>query len=413
MEVYKFGGVSLASPEAVKNVAKIMKDYPAKVLVVSAMGKMTNAFEFLVESYMRHLPEKQARLDHILDFHQNMVENLFQDNNEAREEVHSLLEELTEKLSRPGFVNYRKTYDQIVPFGELLSSLIVSHYFRQEGIKNNLLDARKWLHTDDKYGEANVDLRKSQLKLTGMLSDVVLNITQGFIGGNSEGFATTLGREGSDFTAALIAQFTGASSVTIWKDVPGLLNADPQYFHAPVLLQHISYHEAVELAFYGAKVIHPKTIKPLQNHNIPLLVKSFKDPEAAGSVIDCQTTWDGEITSFILKKHQTLLTFRTKDFSFMAEEHLYEIYGQFKYFGLKANLMQHSAITLSVCVDHNIETLGALLGALAMSYDIKYNLNLDLITLRHYNEAALRKVTKNREIMLEQRSRITAQVVLK
>jgi len=413
MKVYKFGGISLATPEAVRHVAKIIKDYPSKILVVSAMGKMTNAFETLVEAHMRHLPEKQARLDYILDFHQNMAEDLFPDNEEARNEVSSLLEKLQDKLNKPGFVNYRKTYDQIVPFGELLSSVMVSHYFRQEGIDNNLLDARKWLHTDDKYGEANVDARKSQQTLTGMLSDDVLNITQGFIGGNSEGFATTLGREGSDYTAALIAQLTGGSGVTIWKDVPGLLNADPNHFESPVLLQHISYHEAVELAFYGAKVIHPKTIKPLQNHRIPLFVKSFKNPEAAGSVIDNQTTWDEEITSFILKKDQILLTFRTKDFSFMAEDHLHEIYGQFNYFGLKANLMQHSAITLSVCIDQDLETLGALLGALAVNYDIRYNKNLELITLRHYNEAAIRKITKDREVLLEQRSRVTAQVVLK
>lgn len=414
MKVYKFGGISLATLEAVKHVAKVIRDYPAEIVVVSAMGKMTNAFEALVEAHMRNLPEKQENLNHILEFHQNMSEKLFLDNNkEARGEVNAMLEELKKKLEKPGFVNYRKTYDQIVPYGELLSSLMVSHFLRQEGIENKLLDARKWLHTDDRYAEANVDSKKSQQTLAGMLSDKMLNITQGFIGGNSEGFSTTLGREGSDYTAALIAQLTGAASVTIWKDVPGLLNADPNHFNAPVLLQHISYKEAVELAFYGAKVIHPKTIKPLQNQRIPLYVKPFKNPEAAGSVIDNQTTWDEEITSFILKKHQMLLTLRTKDFSFMAEDHLHDIYGQFKYFGLKANLMQHSAITLSVCIDQDNETLGSLLGALAIDFDIRYNKNLDLVTLRHHNEAAIRKVTKDRVIMLEQRSRVTAQVVLK
>lgn len=413
MKVYKFGGISLATPEAVKHVAKIIRDYPAEIVVVSAMGKMTNAFEALVEAHMRNLSEKQAHLNYILEFHQSMSEKLFPENEEARGEVSSLMGKLEEQISKPGFVNYRKTYDQIVPYGELLSSLMVSRFFSQEGIENNLLDARKWLHTDDKYAEANVDAKKSHQTLTGMLSDKMLNITQGFIGGNSDGFSTTLGREGSDYTAALIAQLTGASSVTIWKDVPGLLNADPNHFDAPVLLQHISYNEAVELAFYGAKVIHPKTIKPLQNQRIPLFVRPFNNPEAAGSVIDNQTTWDEEITSFILKKHQMLLTLRTKDFSFMAEDHLHDIYGQFNHFGLKANLMQHSAITLSVCIDQDHETLGSLLGALAIDYDIRYNKNLDLITLRHYNEAAIRKVTKKREIMLEQRSRVTAQVVLK
>lgn len=413
MKVYKFGGISLATPNDVKNVAHILRQMPANVVVVSAMEKMTNAFESLVEAHVRLLEEKSFWLKQITDFHLDMAAALFEPDASGMKQVKALLEELQNKLANPAFVNYRKTYDQIVPYGELLSSAILSHFLLQEGIGNVLLDARKWLSTDNNYGTAKVDMEASRQLLAGMVDYHQLNITQGFIGGGTEGFSTTLGREGSDYTAAVVASLLGAAEVTIWKDVPGLLNADPHHFDDTVLLSHISYHEAVELAFYGAKVIHPKTIKPLQNANIPLYVKSFKNPKAAGSIIDQETSWDEFITSFILKKNQMLLTLRTKDFSFMAEDHLHYLYGQFSRYGLKANLMQNSAITLSVCFDEDHDALGTLLGQLSKDYEIRYNKGLDLITLRHYSDAAIQKAIAGRNVLLDQRSRLTAQVVMK
>jgi|AntRauTorcE11898_2_1112593.scaffolds.fasta_scaffold00065_8 aspartate kinase len=413
MKVYKFGGISVASATAIKHVATIIRNYPAEGIVVSAMGEMTNAFEELVEAYMRNLPGMHDKLEAITLAHRDVALSLFEENTEALDEVLSLLDQLRRHLEKPPFINYRKTYDQIVPYGELLSSTILSHYLRQVGLENTLLDARSWMQTDHHYGEANVKEQLTKKRLKEQVPDKGMFVTQGFIGGSDEGFTTTLGREGSDYSAALLAAYLGAASVTIWKDVPGLLNADPDYFESPVMLSHISYREAVELAFYGAKVIHPKTIKPLQNRDIPLFVRSFRNMEAPGSVIDNETNWDEYITSFILKKKQMLLTLRTKDFSFMAEDHLHYLYGLFSDYGMKANLMQHSAITLSVCFDEDHEALGALLDIVAKNYEIHYNKNLELITLRHYNEAAIRKVSEGRKVLMEQRSRLTAQVVLK
>jgi len=413
MRVFKFGGISIASPGAIKNTAGVIRLYQPEVVVVSAMGKMTNAFESLVEAHVRKMNDKEEKYRVIRTFHLDVAQDLFQNNTEAIARITKLLDELKDKLDKPAFVNYQKAYDQIVPFGELLSSTILSLFLAGNNIPNQWLDARKWLRTDSHYREANVDDDQSEKLLRQFIKSGALNLTQGFIGGCDEGFSTTLGREGSDYTAALIASYLNAESVTVWKDVPGLLNADPNFIEDTVMLSHISYHEAVELAFYGAKVIHPKTIKPLQNSNIPLYVRSFNNMKAAGTVIDNETTWDEEITSFILKKNQVLLTLRTKDFSFMAEKHLHYLYGQFSSHGLKVNLMQNSAITLSVCFDEDHETLGTLLGKLAGDYEIRYNKGLDLITLRHYNEVAVRKVTTGRQVLLDQRSRITAQVVMR
>ncbi len=413
MRVFKFGGISIADSTSIKNTVEIIRHYQPEMVVVSAMGKMTNAFESLVEAHVRQLDAKHAKYQAIRQFHLRAAQELFGENKAAVSEVESLLNELKSKLDKSAFVNYQKTYDQIVPYGELLSSTILSLYLAGIGIENQWLDARKWLITDNHYQEARVDDERSGKLLEEMADRSKLNLTQGFIGGCDEGFSTTLGREGSDYTAALIASYLKADSVTVWKDVPGLLNADPNIFEDTVMLSHISYNEAVELAFYGAKVIHPKTIKPLQNANIPLYVRSFNNMKAAGTVIDNETTWDEEITSFILKKNQILLSLRTKDFSFMAEDHLHYLYGQFSSHGLKANLMQNSAITLSVCFDENLDALGTLLGKLARHYEIRYNKGLDLLTLRHYNDVAIRKATAGRNILLDQRSRVTAQIVMR
>lgn len=413
MKVYKFGGASVKSVESVKNVVSILKKYPADVVVVSAMGKMTNALERLVDSYFYHHTDIDEKLNHILDYHRAISHHLFPENPEALKALASVFEELTERLQKVPFVNYDKTYDQIVPFGEKLSSIILANYLRQEGIHSVWLDASRLVRTDERYREARVDEQITKNNLQNAMQNQGIKLTQGFIGGCRDGFMTTLGREGSDYTSALIAALTGAEDVTIWKDVPGLLNADPRYFEETTVLPRISYHEAVELAFYGAKVIHPKTIKPLQNYQIPLFVRSFAEPEKPGSRIDNITEWDSNITSYILKKNQVLLTLKTMDFSFMAEDHLHHLYGVFNSLGIKLNLMQNSAITLSVCFDKEDAKLESLLRAVEKTHHYRYNENVDLITLRHYTDDAIRKVTQNRRVLIDQRSRITAQLVLR
>jgi len=412
MRVYKFGGASLKSPESIRNVKSILHKYPADVVVVSAMGKMTNAFEDLVESYFHHRPDIQQKLNTIQDYHWNIAGELFRDNQQAKEAVKKLFSALSHRLQKIPFVNYDKTYDQIVPYGEKLCSTILFHYLKQEGIGCKWLDATKLIRTDDKFREANVDDELTRTVIDKEFQAEELKLTQGFIGGHKEGYMTTLGREGSDYTAALLAALAGADSVTIWKDVPGLLNADPRFFEETEVLEHISYHEAVELAFYGAKVIHPKTIKPLQNHHIPLYVRSFLEPDKPGSLIDNVTEWDDSITSFIIKRDQVLLTLKTMDFSFMAEDHLHHLYGIFNKLGIKLNLMQNSAITLSVCFDKEDEKLGSLLREVEKTHHFKYNEGVELVTLRHYNPEAIRRVTQNRKVLLDQRSRLTAQLVL-
>jgi len=413
MRVYKFGGASVKSSASVRNVKSILQKYPADIVVVSAMGKMTNAFEELVESYFHHRPDLQQKLNTIKNYHWNIANELFEHNAEAKESVNKLFFDLSERLQKIPFVNYDKTYDQVVPYGEKLSSTILYYYLKQEGMQCSWLDATEIISTDDSFRGAKVHDELTRKNLKSAFEGDYLKLTQGFIGGSRAGFMTTLGREGSDYSAALIAALTGAENVTIWKDVPGLLNADPRYFDKAEVLPHISYHEAVELAFYGAKVIHPKTIKPLQNHHIPLYVRSFREPDKPGSLIDSVTEWDDNITSFILKQNQVLLTLRTMDFSFMAVDHLHHLYGVFNKIGIKLNLMQNSAITLSVCFDKEDEKLASLLRAVENTHHCKYNEGVDLVTLRHYNPKAIQRITSNRKVLLDQRSRMTAQLVLR
>lgn len=412
MKVYKFGGASLQTAASIRNLVSILQKYPADVVVVSAMNKMTNAFEELVDSYFYHRPDIREKFNRIKDYHRNIAREFFTDHSQATGDLEKLFSTIEERLQKVPFVNYDKTYDQLVPYGEKLSSTILYHHLKQEGFNCRWLDATALIHTDANFREARLEDKKTRLSLDKTLQQDGLKLTQGFIGGCKEGYMTTLGREGSDYTAALIAAFSGAEDVTIWKDVPGLLNADPRYFEQTEILSHISYHEAVELAFYGAKVIHPKTIKPLQNYHIPMYVRSFLEPDKPGSLIDSATEWDDNITSYIVKRHQVLLTLQTMDFSFMAEDHLHHLYGIFNRLGIKLNLMQNSAITLSVCFDKEDEKLESLLRAVEKTHHFKYNEGLDLITLRHYNTEAIQRVTRNRKVLLDQRSRRTAQLVL-
>lgn len=420
MKVFKFGGASVKNAEAVKNVGTVINRYNEKLLVViSAMGKTTNGLEKVVQSYIEQDGKTKDYLKEIKDFHFTIIEELFPDSSHpVYNDIHNTFVEIEWEIDDAPTREYDYVYDQIVSIGELLSTKIVSAYLNKTGICNQWLDVRNIIQTDNTYRSAKVDWKQSEnlahKNIPGLFSEnqnVV--ITQGFIGSSSELFTTTLGREGSDFSAGILAYCLNAESVTIWKDVPGMLNADPKWFDETKKLNNISYHEAVELAYYGASVIHPKTIKPLHNKNIPLYVKSFIDPESNGTVINENTSEDSLIPSFIFKMNQVLISISAKDYSFIMEDNLSHIFGIFSDFGIKINLMQNSAISFSVCVDFDEQKTLPLIEKLREHYKILYNDHLELVTIRHYDDKTIGRVTLNKKIIVEQKSRTTARFVMK
>ena len=424
MKVFKFGGASVNSADAVVNVTKILDKYSEEnlLVVVSAMGKTTNALEKLTQAYLNKSNECNVLLDEIKKYHFQIIEALFNDKtHEVFSDIQIIFEELSYKLISHPSESYDFEYDQIVSNGELISTKIISHYLNYKGLKNKWLDAREIIKTDTVYREGKVNWQETMHKTNNLVIPFFENkkppyhlmITQGFIGSTSDKHVVTLGREGSDYSAAIFAYNLNATEMVIWKDVPGLLNADPKFFENTQKLDAISYREAIELAYYGATIIHPKTIKPLQNKNIPLYVKSFLHPENEGTIISNQENTDDLIPSFIFKKEQVLISISPKDFSFIAEENLSDIFGIFSNNKIKINLMQNSAISFSVCIDGNVKRFDALIKALQENYKVKYNLQLDLITIRHYDQATIDKVVGSRKILLEQRSRTTAQLVVK
>lgn len=427
LRVFKFGGASVKDPEAVRNVGNIIRDYGRGplVVVVSAMGKTTNALEKLTAYFMEGRTEKMLEVyKQVKDFHTDIAQKLFPDGNHP---IFSVLEQSFYHLyyyisEKPG-PNYNYEYDRIVSTGELVSTQIVSHHLNDNGVANQLFPAQKLVITDAHFRDAHVDwiltptVIRSRLlpyldpAAPGNKPSVV--ITQGFIGGTSQGFTTTLGREGSDYTAAIVAYSLNASEVVIWKDVPGLLNADPKLFAETMLMPNISYQEAIELAYYGATVIHPKTLKPLLKKNIPLKVKSFFQPASPGTVINQQSDSDHLYPSYIIKSDQVLISIFPKDFSFIAEHNLSRIFSDFARHGVKINLMQNSAISFSVCVDRDKTKTPALLRDLEKNFSVRYNYDLELITVRHYENALTEPLVRGREILLEQKSRTTLQMVVR
>lgn len=416
MKVFKFGGASVKDADAVKNVANVLKRFPEDniCMVVSAMGKTTNALEQLLNAYVAK-EDVQEKLDTLKKFHYDIMDQLFADrSNKVYDEVNNLFVELEWAIEEEPNENYDYDYDQIVSLGELLSTKIVSYYLNSIGLENQWIDARDIIRTDNTYRDAKVDWKLSnELASSKIDKSQKLIITQGFIGVTSENFTTTLGREGSDYSAALLAYFTDAESVTIWKDVPGMLNADPKWFDDTKQLNHISYKEAIELSYYGATVIHPKTIKPLQNKNIPLYVKSFLHPELQGTEINNETTSDSLIPSFIFKVDQILISISPKDFSFIVEENLSDIFSLFAKYQVKINLMQNSAINFSVCADNYSRRVEPLINELKEKYKVLYNDGLELVTIRHYDDDTLKRVLENKGVLLEQKTRNTARYVMK
>ncbi len=418
MLVFKFGGASVKDAAGVTNLAHIVKKYDGQqlVIVVSAMGKMTNALEKLTKAYVDQATDLDTIYSDIKAYHYHILEDLFEPSHPVFNEVANTFVEIDWMIEDEPHNDYDFIYDQIVSIGELVSTRIVAAYLNQEGIKTQWLDVRGYIHTDNNYREGNVYWDKTKASISRDIPPLLeksVVVTQGFLGGTSENFTTTLGREGSDYTASILASCLGAASVTTWKDVPGILNADPKFFGDTIKFNELSYTEAIEMTYYGASVIHPKTIKPLQNARIPLLVKSFNDPDAAGTVIkeSAHTTFEKPV--IILKQNQVLLSISAKDYSFISEDHLSDIFKLFAQNHVKVNVMQTSALSFTVCFDFYQERFEKLLAGLTQDFKVKYNHDITLITVRHYKQEALKELTENKIVLLEQISRNTAQIVVK
>lgn len=415
MRVFKFGGASVKDADGVRNVVSVLREtgHENTLLVVSAMGKTTNAMEALVDAYFNDKAGIADKISDIVEYHTAILDDLFESPQHAvYREVKVLIDEVNGFLAWNKSPNYNFVYDQVVGYGELLSTTIVSAYFEEIGVKNTWLDVRNYIKTDSSYRDTTVHWEKTQ-KNVATINTNVLNITQGFLGSDDNNFTTTLGREGSDYTAAILAYCLNASSVTIWKDVPGVLNADPRYFKETQLLNNISYREAIELAFYGASVIHPKTLQPLQGKEIPLHVKSFVNPKDKGTTVGKGIGIEPKVPCFIVKKNQVLMKLSSLDFSFIVEDSMSELFKLFHEHKMKVDLIQNSAISFSVCVDNKFGGLQPLLNRLKSTYKVVHQEGVSLYTIRHFDANALESLQNGHEILLEQRGKETVQLVVK
>ncbi len=415
MRIFKFGGASVKDAAAVQNVVKVLNEvgYENTLLVVSAMGKTTNAMEEIVNAYFENKQDIPSKIQEIVSYHNGILSELFGNKqHKIYKDFKILIDEINGFLVWNKSPNYNFVYDQIVGYGELISTTIISAYLKEIGIQNNWLDVRHFIKTDNAYRDTTVNWEKTQSNVS-TIDKEILNITQGFLGSDDNNFTTTLGREGSDYTAAILAYCLNADSVTIWKDVPGVLNADPRYFKETQLLNNISYREAIELAFYGASVIHPKTLQPLQRKEIPLHVKSFINPLDKGTTVGKGVKIQPEVPCFIVKKNQVLMKLSSLDFSFMVENNISEIFKLFHDYQIKVDLIQNSAISFSVCVDNKFGGLDELLSQLKRKFKVVHHTDVSLYTIRHFNIQALESLQNGHEILLEQRGKETVQLVVK
>lgn len=416
MRVFKFGGASVKDAEGIKNVYDVLQQvgFDDVLLVVSAMGKTTNALEVMIKNYFEKSAELQSSVQDVKKYHNQILLDLFEDDkNAVFGAINQLFSDLESFLKNNKSPNYNFVYDQIVSFGEIISTTIISHYFNYKGLKNQWLDVRNFIKTDTTYRDAIVDWDQTQTLISKNVKKKVLNISQGFLGSDENNFTTTLGREGSDYTAAIFAYCLNAESVTIWKDVPGVMNADPRYFENATLLNQISYREAIELAFYGATVIHPKTLQPLQRKEIPLFVKSFLNPSLPGTSVSKGADLEPHLPCYIVKKGQLLISLSSIDFSFIMEENISEIFGLFHQYKMKVSLIQNSAISFSVCIEDKFGNFNDLKNVLSKKFKVAYNDNVSLYTIRHFNEKAAEMVEKDKQVLLKQVSRETMQIVTK
>jgi aspartate kinase len=419
MKVFKFGGASVKDEAAVRNLAKIVDSHSSEklIVVISAMGKTTNTLERLTDAFFYKTGNAESVLKEVRDYHFGIIEKLFPEKSHpVYTDIHNALVELEWAIEDEPTHSFDCEYDQIVSVGEILSTKIVAAFLKEQNQKCEWRDIRDYVQTDNTYREGKVDWELTQqlvlADLVPALEKTDMIITQGFLGVTSENFTTTLGREGSDYTAAILAYCTDAESLTIWKDVPGVLNADPKWFDDTRLIPQLTYQDAIELTYYGATVIHAKTIKPLQNKNIPLYVRSFLDPSKEGTKIhDVQAPLP--IPCFIFKVNQVLISISPRDFSFIVEENMSSIFSVLSKHRVKINTMQNSAINLSLCVDEDAQRLPGLIEELGKQYRVLYNDKLELVTIRYYDQATLDRVTIGKSILLEVKSRYTAQLVMK
>ena len=416
MKIFKFGGASVKDSDGVRNILSVLKHtgFDNTLIVVSAMGKTTNALEKVVHSYFENKEQFPKKLEAVRSYHHQIIAGLFSEEKVlVTEKIDSLFDGALGFLFDNAVDNYSLVYDQVVSIGELVSSTIISYYMRHEDIENTWLDARKCVKTDTYYRDANLDWEKTKTEILTMVKGNSTLISQGFIGSAPNGMTTTLGREGSDYSAAIFAYAIVADSVTIWKDVPGVLNGDPREFEDTVLLNQISYREAIELAFYGASVIHPKTLQPLQRKEIPLYVKSFENPENTGTVVSKGKILEPYVPCYIVKKNQTLLKLSSKDFSFIIEDNISEIFALLHQYKMRVEMIQNSAISFSICIFNKYSKLESLVNALNAKFNVKVTDQVALYTIRHFDKPAINFI-KNKvgSILLEQRTTDTAQFVV-
>jgi len=416
MKVYKFGGASIKDAAGIRNLANIVAaEKENLVIVVSAFGKTTNALEKVLRAWLAGEKNYKELLDDIYSFHLSVAEELFPTGNSEKSKIDISFAKLEEYLVSSKKNDYDFEYDQVVSYGEIWSTMIVATFLESKDLDAEWIDIRGNLITDDRFRDANILWNESTARIESVFNfkGNSIYVTQGFIGSTVAGQTTTLGREGSDYTAAILANILDAECVIVWKDVPGLLNADPKWMSDAVKLEEISYKEAVEMTFSGAKIIHPKTIKPLHNKNIPLHVRSFMSPGEPGTVIKADATLKKVFPVFIKKENQILISILPKDFSFVMGDNLSRIFHSFIMHGIKVNLVEASAISINVCVDDERVKVVDLLNDLHTEYSAIYNENVEILSIRHYTPAAIERITDGREILLEQRARNTVRFVVR
>lgn len=419
MRVFKFGGASVNSAEAIKNVAHIVHKYldEPMVVVISAMGKTTNLLEKTVPGVTQSDAERAAFIRQSYEYHLTIAHELLPPDDPTFSKIERLFDELDKKSSAVA-TNYNYDYDQVVSFGELISTTLISGYLNNIGLNNIWLDVRNVIRTNENYREGIVDFKTTEQLAKQLIATLLDNndtriiVTQGFVAGTAAGTTTTLGREGSDYSASILSYCLDARSMTIWKDVPGFLNADPKFFSNTVKINKIPFNEAIELAYYGASVIHPKTVKPIQNKGIHLNIRSFINPDAEGSIIGPYDSIEPLTPLYIFTNNQLLISVQPKDFSFIAEENLQTIFAVLARLNVRVNIMQNSALSFSLCMNHNEILLKEIREQLESQYRLVYNTGLQLITIRYYNQQIIDEIVAGRNIILQQRSRSTAQLLV-
>lgn len=416
MKIFKFGGASIKDADGIRNVYNLLVEvgYKDVLLVVSAMGKTTNALEVVLQEYFDKSAALKSAIQDVRKYHNQILIDLFEDENHSvYSQVSKHFADLEHFLKSNKSPNYSFVYDQIVSYGEIISSTIVTCYLEFRGLPTQWIDVRNLIKTDNNYRDANVDWQATQQNIMAGIKRKTLNVTQGFLGSDANNFTTTLGREGSDYSAAIFAYCLNAESVTIWKDVPGVMNADPRFFENANLLSQISYREAIELAFYGATVIHPKTLQPLQRKEIKLYVKSFINPLLPGTCVSKGTDLEPLLPCYIVKKNQLLISLSSIDFSFIMEENISEIFAMLHQYKMKVHLIQNTAISFSVCVYDKFKNFETLKALLSKKFRVSYNDDVSLYTIRHFDEQSAAMIETDKVVLLKQMSRETMQIITK